>query len=121
MKKIVKQKPQEEQSVDILKRVAKRVEEVTVDISSMKSDLKFMNLRLGNVEHNTGIMKVDIEKLKSDLANTENNIGSELLGFETRLNKRISNVADLITIQLGNKIQNHEKRIKKIEQIQQVA
>lgn len=37
MKKITKQKPQDEQSIDILKRVAKRVEEATIDISSIKT------------------------------------------------------------------------------------
>ena len=74
MKKIIKQKPQEEKSVDILKRVAKRVEEATVDISSMKHDLKFMNARLGIVEHNTEVMKVDMERMRNDVGEVKNKI-----------------------------------------------
>lgn len=66
MKKI-QQKPKDEQTISILKRVAKRVEEATIDISDMKSDLKMVNLRLSGVEHNTEIMKVDIEKMRTVL------------------------------------------------------
>lgn len=117
MKKTTKQKPQEEQSIDILKRVAKRVEEATIDISDMKSDLKMVNLRLGVVEHNTEIMKVDIENMKVDMGE----LGNKIDGVENRLDKRIEHVADLIIIELGGKLQNHEKRIKKLEYIQQAA
>lgn len=67
MKKIIKQQPQDEQSLDILKRVAKRVEEATVDIHEMKRDLKFVNLRLGQVERNTELMKVDMEKMRAEI------------------------------------------------------
>ncbi len=121
MKKILKHKPQEEQSIDILKRVAKRVEEATVDLASIKTDVKFTKLRLSNVEHNTEIMKVDIEKLKFDIADVKEGLEDKLTGLETRLNKRIEHVADLITVELGGKLQNHEKRIKKMENIQQTA
>jgi len=121
MKKTIKQKPQEEQSIDILKRVAKRVEDATVDINDIRYDLKSVKLRLGNVEHNTEIMKVDIEKLKFDMEDMKNDLGDKIEGSENRLNKRIQHVADLITIELGGKLQNHEKRIKKLEYIQQIA
>lgn len=67
MKKITKQKPQEEQSIDILKRLAKRVEEATVDIHDMRFDLKSIKLRLSQVESNTEIMKVDVEKMRTVL------------------------------------------------------
>ena len=63
----IQRKPKEEQTIDILKRVAKRVEEATIDISDMKSDLKMVSLRLSNVEHNTKIMKTDIEKMRTVL------------------------------------------------------
>lgn len=110
MIKITKQKLQQEKSIDILKKVAKRVEDATIDIGEMKRSLRFVNLRLSEVESNTGIIKVDVEKIREELA-----------GTETRLNKRITRVADLITLNLGDKLQSHEKRIKKIEQIQQAA
>ena len=121
MKQTIKQKPQDEQSIDILKRVAKRVEEATVDINDMRYDLKSVKLRLGNVEHNTEIMKVDIEKLKFDMENMKEHLGDKIEGSETRLNKRIEHVADLITIKLGGKLQNHEKRIRKLEIAQQAT
>ncbi|OGH19891.1 MAG: hypothetical protein A3D74_04815 [Candidatus Levybacteria bacterium RIFCSPHIGHO2_02_FULL_37_13] len=61
------QKPKDEQTIDILKRVAKRVEEAAIDISDMKSDLKMVSIRLSNVEHNTKMMKVDMEKMRTVL------------------------------------------------------
>lgn len=117
MKKTIKQKPQDEQSIDILKRVAKRVEEATVDISDIKSDLKMVNLRLSGVEHNTQLMKVDIENMKGDMGE----LGNKIDGVENRLNRRIEHVADLITVEFGGKLQSHEKRIKKLEYAQQAA
>ena len=64
MKKFIKQKPQEEKSVDILKRVAKRVEEATVDIHSIKYDIKALKLDMGFMQSDFAIMKVDVEKIK---------------------------------------------------------
>ena len=43
----------------------------------------------------------------------------QLLG--KRLNKRITDVADLITISLAQKFESAEKRIKKLEQFQQTV
>ncbi len=106
MKKIVKQKPQDEQSIDILKRVAKRVEEATVDIHSLKFDVKAMKLDMGFIQSDFAIMKVDVEKIRE-----------ELEGVEDRLGKRIAHVADLITISLGKKLQ----KVQKLEQLQESA
>lgn len=50
------------------------------------------------------------EKLKGSLGETEK-----------RLNNRITHVGDLITIDTGNRIASHEKRIKKLEKVSQVA
>ena len=148
MKKFIKQKSQPEQqgeqSIDILKRVAKRVEEATVDISSIKTDIKFVKFRLTGVEHNTEIMKVDIEKLKDEMGEVKTDMAglktdvtglktdvSEmkidirktkegLEGLEDRLGKRISHVADLITISLSKKLQKVGKRVTKVEKNQQI-
>lgn len=57
----------DEKALDILKRVAKRIEEATIDIHEIKGDLKFVNLRLHTVESNTKIVKVDIEKVREDM------------------------------------------------------
>ncbi len=120
MKKLIKQKPQE-QSVDILKRVAKRIEEATVDIHDIRFDLKSVKLRLSNVEHNTELMKVDMEKLKVHMENMKEELGDKIESVEDTINKRITHVSDLITIELGGKLQNHEKRIQKLEQVQQMS
>lgn len=117
MKKIIKQKPQKEQSIDILKRVAKRVEEATIDIHSIKYDIKAMKLDMGFMQSDFAIMKVDVEKMKSDVAETKN----QLEEVENRLGKRISHVADLITISMGQKFKIVQKRIQKIERLQQAA
>jgi len=98
MKKIVKQKSQDEQSVDLLKRVAKRVEEATVDIHSIKYDIKAMKLDMGFIQSDFAIMKVDVEKTREELREVED-----------RLGKRITHVADLITISLGKKLQKVKK------------
>ena len=114
MNKNPKQQPQNEQSIDILKRVAKRVEEVAVDVNSIKYDVKAMKLDMRFMQSDFAIMKVDMEKLREEL-------DDKLLGVEDRLGKRISHVADLIAIELGGKLRTHEKRIRKIEQLQQTA
>ena len=68
MKKIIKQKPQPksqtEEILGILKILVSRMEDATIDIHSMKSDLAFINSKLGIVEHNIKLMKVDIEDMK---------------------------------------------------------
>lgn len=134
----MKQKIKEEQSIDILKRVAKKVEEATIDIGNMKSDLKMVSLRLSGVEHNTEIMKVDMEGLKGEMGNIKGAMGDlkgemgglkgemgslkgEMKGMEVRLDKRISHVADLITISMDQKFRTIQKRVQKIERIQQSA
>lgn len=108
MKKIAKQKPQEEQVLEVLKRLTKRMEEATVDIHSIKYDIKAVKLDLGFMQSDFAIMKVDVERTRE-----------ELKGVEDRLGKRISNVADLITISMDQKFKIVEKRIKKVEHIQQ--
>lgn len=110
MKKTIKQKPQEEKSIDILKKAAKRLEDATVDIHSIKYDIKAMKLDMGFMQSDFAIMKVDVEKTRE-----------ELRGVEDRLGKRISHVADLITISTDQKFDKIKKRIQKLEQIQQPA
>lgn len=46
---------------------------------------------------------------------------AQLQLLENRLNKRITNVADLITISLTQKFESAERRIQKLEHIQQPA
>lgn len=102
------QSPKDEEVIDILNRVVKRVEETAVDVHDLRFDLKSVKLRLGTIEHNTSVMKVDLEKLREDLE-----------GTEERLNTRITKVGDLITISLGQKIINVEKRVSKMEKAHQ--
>lgn len=83
MKK-VQQKTQEESILDILKRLAKRVEESAININDIKFDIKGVKLRLSKVEHNTELTKIDVESLRDGLKATEN-----------RLNTRIMHVGDL--------------------------
>ncbi|MBF8250164.1 MAG: hypothetical protein HW400_765 [Candidatus Levybacteria bacterium] len=100
----MKQKIKDEQFIDILKKVAKRVEEATVDIHSIKFDIKAMKLDMGFMQSDIAIMKVDMEKTRE-----------ELQTVKVELGKRITNVADLITISLDQKFGRIEKRIKKLE------
>lgn len=79
---------------------------------SLRAEIQVANTELKN-ELRTEVQGANTE-LKSDLKNMLNQL-------ETRLNKRITNVGDLITIQLSSKIQNHEKKINKLEKAQQLA
>lgn len=110
MKKISKQKSQDDQILEILKKLTSRMEDATVDIHSMKYDIKSMKLDMGFMQSDFAIIKVDVEKTRE-----------ELRGAEDRLGKRISHVADLITISMDQKFRTVEKRIKKTEHIQQSA
>lgn len=65
--KRVRKNSENEKLTDILKRLTKRMEEATVDVHEMKSDLKFVKLGLDAVDANTNIMKVDIEKMRDVL------------------------------------------------------
>lgn len=111
MNKIVNQKTQDKQILKILKKLASRMEDATIDISSIKSDLKFVNLRLNGVKHNTEIVKVDMESIKVGMGNLK----GEMKEMEVRLGKRITSVADLITVSLDQKFGKMEKRVKKLE------
>lgn len=114
MKKPIEQKPQDEQVLDVLKRLTKRIEETTVDIHSIKFDVKAMKLDVGFMQSDFAIMKVDMEKMREEL-------DDKLSGVEDRLGKRILHVADLITISMDQKFRTIEKKIRKIEHIQQSA
>lgn len=105
----------EEATVDISK-VAKRVEEAAVDIHSIKFDLKSVKLRLSVVEHNTSLIKVDVENLREDVGN----VRADLKKTEERLNGRITKVGDLITIDFGKKVQKLDKRVTRFEQTSQI-
>jgi len=110
MKKIVKQKPQDELVLEVLKKLTKRIEEATVDIHSIKIDIKETKLDVGFMQSDFAIMKIDIERIREELEKVEE-----------RLGKRIANVADLITMSMTQKFKTVEKRIKKLEQVQQTA
>ncbi len=103
MKK-AKTSSQNENLTDILKLLTKRIEESTVDIHRMKLDVGMISLKFRGIETNIGIIKSDIEKLRDELSETE-----------SRLNKRITIVGDLITVELGKKIQAHAKRLSRLE------
>ena len=92
-------------------------------ISDQKNDDSFKDLRF-RLMAETSSTRQELEKtLRAEIlvANTDlkSEIKNELQKLETRLNKRLTHVADLITIQLGDKIQNHEKRILKLENTNQ--
>jgi len=73
MKKI-QQEPQDKRSIDILKGVAKRVEEATVDIYSIKYDVKAMKLDMGFMQSDFAIMKVDMEKMRVEIGGMKKDI-----------------------------------------------
>jgi hypothetical protein len=63
-------------------------------------------------------VKNEIHLANSDL---EKNLVNTLENTEKALSTRITTVADLITIELGTKINDHEKRIKHLEHTTQTT
>lgn len=99
MKK-AKTNPQNENLVNVLKQLTKRIEEVTADIHDIRGDMAGIHLGVDVLKIDGKVIKSDLEKLRDELKETE-----------YRLNKRITHVGDLITIQLGKKIKNIRKRV----------
>lgn len=69
------QKPQESQILDVLTKLTKRIEEATVDIHSIKHDIKAMKLDMKGIESDTAIMKVDIERLRNEMGEMKIDMG----------------------------------------------
>ena len=63
-----------ENTTGTLSLIAKRVEEIAIDLHDMKRDLTFVKFGLDAVEHNTSIMKVDIERIKTEMETTKQDI-----------------------------------------------
>lgn len=103
MKK-AKTTPQNDNLVNILKLLTKRVEEGTADIHGIRGDIAGIHLGIDVLKMDVKVIKSDLEKLRDELNETEG-----------RLNKRITLVGDLITVELGKKIQAHAKRITRLE------
>jgi len=62
----MKQKSTDEEIIDYLKRILKRVEEATIDISNMKTDLKMLKFNLMRIEHDSELMKADVERMREN-------------------------------------------------------
>jgi chromosome segregation ATPase len=136
MKRVTTKKPQQDNQVlEILKKLTSRVEHTAADISSVKKDVRFINTRLEDVEHNTGTMRTEIGGIKNDMNEMKADLGSlkddmnkmeeqlveKINSSELRLHDRIGNVADLITVDFGKKIANNTKRIQKLEHAQLIS
>ncbi len=94
-------------------------------ISDQKMENSFREIRVSIFTESASIRR-DLEKA----FRAEIQVGNDELrtDFNSKLDKiykslfeRISFVADLVTIELGDKIQKHDKRIKKLEQITPAA
>lgn len=83
--------------VSVLKTLTKRIEEATVDIHEMKSDLKIVNLRLDSIESDLGIVKSemvsitsDIKTIKVDMKNMRGDIDDLINLNEEMLSKMVT-------------------------------
>lgn len=92
----------DQKNINMEKRLALRI---TAEIIQSREQIERnfeVRLQIGNTELETA--------LKNRLEEMEN-----------RVNKRISTVGDLITIAFTQKFENHDRRIKKLEQVQQAV
>lgn len=90
-------------------------------ISNEKNAEDFNNLRFEIMTEAARIRQEIDSTTRAEIQVAKNELQDVLKELEERLSKRLTHVADLITIQLGGKIQNHEKRIKKLERAIQTA
>lgn len=109
----MKQKTKEDQSIDILKLIAKRVKEASIDISSMKTDLKSVNLRLSNVEHNTKIIKVDIEKMEEEIGTMKKDVKEVKRNTESLIEATAHILKEAVTLDEHNTL---SQRVSALEQ-----
>lgn len=117
MKKIQTKTKNNENISDVIKRLVKRIEDATVDIHEMKSDFKFVRLRLGNVEHNTEITKVDMEKLKEKMGDLSNDMFNRLDDISAQLENFQEDkiIGAHQTRELQGEVDSHAKRITHLE------
>ncbi len=70
-------------------------------------------------------LRAELQVTNTELGSRIEERFSELNGLlkiiEERINERITNVGDLITVELGKKIQTHAKRITHLERISAIA
>lgn len=119
----MKQKSNDSQLADILKQLTKRVEEATVDIHSIKFDVKFMKLDMKSIKSDSAIAKVDIERIRDESKIYKDEILAkmdEVMG-ELGVMRDENIIGSGQTSQLREEVENHEKRITSLEKIQQVA
>lgn len=98
--------------LNILKKISKRVEDATIDIHEIKRDLKLTRLRLSSVERNTELVKIDVEKIKEDLEVVKQDVGE--------LKKENKSHIEMTTEILANAVTQKEftalsKRVSHIE------
>lgn len=89
-------------------------------ISDQKNEDSFREVRL-KIFTESASTRRDLEKtFRAEIQVGNNELQKELSSKLDKVYKslfeRITFVADLVTVQLGDKIQTHEKRIKKLEQ-----
>lgn len=90
----------------ILKRLTIRIEDATVDIHSLKSDVKMMNLRLGSVEKSTKLMQIDIENIKE-----------KIIIMGKKVNEIVKTQSEIVENMVTQKeFSHHNSRISSLEQ-----
>lgn len=85
----------------ILKRLVKRIEDATVDIHTIKIDIKETKVRLGDVEENTKLLRGDIAGMKSDIAELKTDgekISADIGEIKTEMKRMGTEVHDLTII-----------------------
>lgn len=119
----MKQKPNDLQLTSVFKQLAKRVEEATVDIHSIKFDVKTMKLDMKSIKSDSAIMKVDIEKMRGESKIYKDEILEKLDEVIGELGViRDENIIGAgQTSQLREEVDNHEKRLKDLEKVPQTA
>ncbi|MDO8658053.1 MAG: hypothetical protein Q7K55_04885 [Candidatus Levybacteria bacterium] len=95
------------------------------EITDLKEFLnkKFSGIdeRFSSIDNRFSGMEKRFDGLENRMEEGFKEIKTDLRETEERLNKRITNVGDLITVNLSKKDRNLEKRVAKLERTYQVA
>lgn len=70
---------------------------------------------MNQTKKNTAATLDNLDNLKNDMLLKFSEVKSEIAASESRINKRLTEVIDLVTVAFEKKIGNHEKRITKLE------
>ena len=100
----------------------KSQDSLTKDV--LKTEIKGLEERLGKKFVTQGFFSYEMDKTKQEVDEKARSYRDEILTSNDRLAKTLETIREDLEIgnfQMGEKIEDHERRIKNVEKVQQTA